>query len=96
MSQGGSLGDHDFATSIDFDAVVIGGIWIAICLGNVIFIAVQHVQALLEPTLPLTQRKGKLIAVSLNIVMGCFKEFTVSAQLIHAFTNLACCLVATM
>jgi hypothetical protein len=34
MSQGGSLGDHDFATGIDFDVVVIGGIWIAICLGN--------------------------------------------------------------
>jgi hypothetical protein len=85
LSQGGSLGDHDFATSIDFDEVVIGGIDITICLANLMFLLVQLVQVLFEPNFSLIERQDHLIIISFVVITGLFKAFVGSAKLVHAF-----------
>ena len=80
MSQGGSLGNYDSPSSIDFDKVVVCGIEIASCLGNFTFLAVQLIQSLGKATLPFAERRYRLVVITFLVVVGRFKALAGNAQ----------------
>ena len=74
-------------------SVVIGGMEITICLGNLMFLLVQLMQALLQSIFCTSKRGYLLVKIFQEVVVCYFKAFIGSAKLVHAFFFwlISCC-----